>query len=197
MNTKQLAVVSAIVACVLAVIIVLLVTGGVSPAERARDAIGDVETGEGADPAPDSSIADIQSARVTLQDSQIVFQAEMGGRVPRELEDQTMEWRWEIVESGTTTWVVSATVSVGRPVASVLEHETGFSASTIDDTLRGGVDSTGNTIFVRINQAEIEGFPNEFAWRLKTTLDGNRADPGSALITDEAPGSGLGEYPPP
>lgn len=197
MNTKQLAIVSAIVLCVLAVIIVLLVTGGVSPEERSRDAVGDVETGEGGDPAPDTSIADIQSARVTLQDSQIVFQAEMGGRVPRKLEDQTMEWRWEILEQGTTTWVVSATVSVDQPVASLLQHETGFSASTIDDTLRGGVDSTGNTIFVRINGAEIKGFPTEFTWRLKTTLDGNRADPASALITDEAPGSGLGEYPPP
>lgn len=197
MNTKQLAVVSAIVLCVLAVIIVLLVTGGVSPEERSRDAVGDVETSEGGDPAPDTSIADIQSARVALQDGQIVFQAEMGERVPRKLRDQTMEWRWEILEQGTATWVVSATVSVDQPVASLLQHETGFAASTIDDTLRGGVDSAGNTIFVRINESEIEGFPSEFTWRLKTTLDGNRADPASALITDEAPGSGLGEYPPP
>ena len=197
MNTKQLAIVSAIVFCVLAVIIVLLVTGGVSPAERARDAVGDVEVGEGPAAATETSLADIQLARVTLQDSQVVFQAEMGGRVPRSLKDQTMEWRWELLENGTSTWIVSANVSVGQPVASITAQQRNFAASTIDDTLRGSVDHTGNTIFVRINAAEIEGFPTRFSWRLKTTLDGDRADPGSALVTDEAPESGLGEYPPP
>ena len=192
MNTKQLAIVSAIVLCVLAVIIVLLVTGGVSPEERSRDAVGDVETGEGGDPAPDTSIADIQSARVTLQDSQIVFQAEMGGRVPRKLEDQTMEWRWEILEQGTTTWVVSATVSVDQPVASLLQHETGFSASTIDDTLPGTISVSGDTITVTLDSADIEGFPSSFGWELTSTLDGDRADPASAVATDTAPDGGPG-----
>lgn len=197
MNTKQLAIVSAIVFCVLAVIVALLVTGGVSPAERSGDPVGDVETGEGIDAAAETSLADIRLARVSPQEGQIVFRAEMGGRVPRRLQDQTMEWRWEILENGTPTWIVSANLSVGEPVASVLAHRTGFSASTIDDTLAGSVGRAGNTILVRLNAADIEAFPAEFTWRLKTTLDGNRADPGSALVTDEAPESGLGEYPPP
>ncbi|HJR44401.1 MAG TPA: hypothetical protein VJ927_02230 [Actinomycetota bacterium] len=197
MNTKQLAIVSAIVGCVLAVIIVLLATGGVSPAERSSDPVGDVEVAQGSDPAPETTLADIRSARVRSQNGQIVFQAEMEDVVPRSLEDQTMEWRWEILEGGTSTWIVSANVSVGRPVASVTAQQQNFAASTIDDTLRGSVDHEGNTIFVRLDATQIQGFPTAFAWRLKTTLDGNRADPASALATDEAPGSGLGEYPPP
>lgn len=195
MNTKQLAIVSAVVFVVLGVIIVLLVTGGVSPAERSRDATGDVEVGQGEDPAPDPTLADIRVTRVDLDGDQIVFEAEMDAEIPKALKDQTMEWRWEIRENGTYTWLVSANISVENPIGSVTHQQSNYGASTIDNTLPGSIDYDGNTIFVRLDHTQIPDFPDQFSWRLETTLDGNRADPASALTTDLAPESGLGEFP--
>lgn len=197
MNGKQLAIASAVVAAVLVVIVVLLATGTAPPGEEARDAAGDVEIGEGEAAPEQIALADIREAKVREVASQIVFEAAMGAAIPLRLKGQTMEWRWEISEGGEMTWLVNASISVGRPIASVLEQRSGgYSASTVDDTLAGGIDYDGNTIFVRLNRAEIPNFPDRFTWRLETTLDADRADPSSATATDEAPASGLGEYPP-
>ncbi len=197
MTPKQLGLSALAVAAILSVIITLLVTGGPPPGEQAKDPAGDVEVGEGTDAPSESTIADIISARVYLDASQVVFEAEMAAPIPPSLRGDAMAWRWELLEGGAPTWTVSANISVDRPVANVLEQETGYAASTIDETLAGGVDYEGNTIFVRLNAPQIEGFPGEFTWRLTTTLDGNRADPASATATDSAPHSGLGQYPPP
>lgn len=197
MNRNQLAITSAVVAAVVALIVVLLATGHPPPGEEARDPAGDAVVGEG-DPAPtETSLVDITEAKVHEVASQIVFEATMDGTIPRRLKGQTMEWRWELSEEGAHTWTVTASINVGQPVASVLEQQRGYSASTVDDTLAGGIDYTGNTLFVRLNRPEIPNFPDRFTWHLKTTLDADRRDPASATATDEAPASGLGEYPPP
>ena len=197
MNNRQLAIVATVVAAVLAVIIVLLVTGGPPAEELAKDAAGDVTLSEGPAAPTDQSIADVRSAQVYLEASQIVFEAEMAAPIPRSLKNETMSWRWEILEGGSETWIVSANVSVGSPVASILGTQSGYGASTNDGTLSGGIDSTGNRLFVRLNPTEIEGFPAQFTWRLTTSLDGDRGDARSATASDTAPESGLGQYPPP
>ena len=197
MNNKQLAIVAAGVAAVLAVIIVLLVTGGAPTEQLAEDTAGDVSLSEGPAPPPDQSLADIRSARVYLAASQVVFEAKMAGPIPETLKNQTLSWRWELLEGGTETWIVSASVSVDQPIASVLSTQTGYGASTNDETLPGGVDWTDNTIFIRLNAPEIKDFPGEFTWSLETSLDGNRGNARSAVATDTAPESGLGQYPPP
>ncbi len=197
MNAKQLAIVGSIVAAVLIAVIVLLVTGGPPPGALTKDPKNDVEVGGGEDPPGDTTLADVRVAKVDLVASQIVFEAEMAAPIPKRLKDQSMEWRWEILEGGTQTWVVTASISVDEPVASVLQQATGYGASTVDQTLAGGVDFTDRTLFVRLNAQQIPGFPTAFTWRLTTSLDADRADPASAVATDTAPASGLGEYPPP
>lgn len=196
MNNRQLAVVAGVVAVVLAVIIVLLVTGGPPAEELAKDSEGDVTLSEGPAAPADQTPADVRSARVYLEASQIVFEAEMAAPILETLKNQTMSWRWEILEGGTETWIVSANISVGAPVASVLGTQSGYGASTNDDTLPGGIDSTGNRLYIRLNAPEIDGFPSQFTWRLTTSLDGDRGNAKSAVASDTAPESGLGEYPP-
>ncbi len=197
MNRNQLAIIAAVVAAVIALIVVLLATGNPPPGEEARDATGDVEVGEGDSAPTETSLVDITDAKVHEVASQIVFEVTMDAAIPRRLQGQTIEWRWELSEEGTHTWTVIASINVGRPVASVLEQQSGYSASTVDDRLAGAIDYTGNTLFVRLNRPDIPNFPGRFTWHLKTTLDADRRDPESATATDEAPASGLGEYPPP
>jgi hypothetical protein len=196
-NNKQLVVVGSVVAAVLAVIIVLLVTGGPPTEDLAEDAANDVSVSEGPAPPKEHSLADVRSARVYLEASQVVFEAEMATPIPKNLKNQTLTWRWEILEGGSETWIVSANVSVRSPIASVLSTQGNYGASTNDDTLPGGIDWSGNTLYVRLNTPQIENFPGEFTWRLETSLDGDRGNPRSAEASDTAPGSGLGQYPPP
>lgn len=197
MTPKQLAVAFAIVAIVIGGLVVLLVTGGPPPGEEGKDAAGDVEVEEGPDAPRDTALADIERARVYLHASQIVFEAQMSAPIPRSLKGQTMEWRWEILEGGEETWLVSAHISVGDPVAALTAQQSNYASSTIDGKLPGGIDYRGNTLFVRLNASQVKKFPGRFKWRLTTTLDANRADPGSAIAKDVAPATGLGEYPPP
>ena len=197
MSARQLGIVSAIVAVVLAGIVVLLITGEAPPGHEAKDPSGDVEVSEGEGAPGETGLADITEAKVHEVGSQIVFEATMAAPIPKTIKGGTMEWRWEVSEGGNLTWLVTANVSVDEPVASVTAQQGGYGSSTIDGLLPGGIDYDGNTIRVRLNQPEIPDFPTQFTWHLKTTLDGDRADPASATAGDEAPPSGLGEYPPP
>jgi hypothetical protein len=196
MSNKQLAVAAAAVGIVLAVIIVLLVTGGPPTNVIAQDPANDVQVSQGPAPPAEVSLADVRSARVFSEQGQVVFEAEMGSEIPKALDGQTMSWRWVILEAGTETWTVTADVSVVEPVARVLGQQVNYGASTIDDTLPGEVEREGNTIRIRLSAGEIDRFPRSFSWRLETTLDGDRRDPGSANATDTAPASGLGEFAP-
>lgn len=197
MTTRQLGVVSALVAIVIGGLVLLLVTGGPPPGVDAADPAGDVEVTDGRDAPAETDLADVQRARVYFRASQIVFEAKMATEVPGSIKGQTMEWRWEVFEDGTETWLVSAHVSVGEPVAALTAQRSNYATSTIDGRFPGGIDRQDDTIFVRLNAAEVRRFPEMFTWRLTTRLDANRADPSSAVARDTAPASGLGEYPPP
>lgn len=197
MTTRQLAIAAGLVAIVIGGLVVLLVTGGTGPGEEAKDPSGDVEIEEGPKAPSQTDLADVEKARVYLHASQIVFEAQMAAPIPRSLKGETMEWRWEIFEGGDETWLVSAHISVGEPVAALTAQQSNYASSTIDDKLPGGIDHQGNTIFVRLDQPGLKRFPKEFTWRLTTTLDGDRSDPSSGVATDTAPATGLGEYPPP
>lgn len=196
MNNKQLAIVALGVAAVLAVIIVLLVTGGPPSEDLAQDQAGDVTVSEGPAPPKEHSLADVRLARVYPEDGWVVFEAEMPVDIPKSLKNETLSWRWEILEGGTETWLVSASISVGSPIARVLSTQTGYGASTNDDTLPGEIERSGKTLFVRLQAGEIKDFPKGFTWRLETSLDGDRRDAKSAVAADTAPESGLGQYPP-
>lgn len=197
MTPRQLAVVSALVGIVIGALVLLLVTGGPPPGVDAADPAGDVEVSEGPDAPADTALADVRRARVYLRASQIVFEARMAAEIPRAIEGHTMEWRWEIFEDGTETWLVSAHISDGEPIGALTAQRSNYATSTIDGGLPGGIDHEDKTIFVRLNAAEVNRFPKEFTWRLTTALDANRADPSSAVARDTAPPGGLGEYPPP
>lgn len=196
MNNKQLAIVAGVVAVILAVIIVLLVTGGPPEEELAQDGIGDVVLSDGPAPPKDQSLADVRSARVYFEASQIVFEAEMASPIPKSVKG-SMSWRWEILEGGSETWIVSANLTLGPTATVIQQGGEQYGAGTIDDTLPGGIDVTGNRLFVRLNGPEIKDFPTVFTWRLETSLDGDRGDVSSAVASDTAPQSGLGQYPPP
>lgn len=197
MSPRQLAIVSFLVAVVVGGLVVLLVTAEPPPGEESRDPAGDVDVGDGANPPQETDLADIRRARVYEKASQVVFEAQMGATIPGSIEGHTMEWRWEVFEEGTKTWLVSAHVSVGDPVAALTAQQTDHASSTIDGSFPGGLDHTGNTMFVRLNMSSVKRFPRDFTWRLITTLDADRQDPQSAVATDTAPAGGRGEYPPP
>lgn len=197
MNNKQLGLVAAVVGVVLAAIIVLLVTGGPPTEELARDGENDVTVSEGPAPPQDDALADIRSTRVYSQEDDIIFEAVMPVDIPQSLRNETMSWRWEVLEGGSETWIVSANISVGDPIASVLSTQTGYGASTNDDTLPGELQRNGSTLMIRLRPSEIDDFPSEFTWRLETSLDGDRGNARSALAGDTAPPSGLGQFPPP
>ena len=114
----------------------------------------------------------------------------MASDVPQELPQQALGWRWEIYEKGQMTWLVSANVDLG-PNASVLSTQTDFQGSTVDDTLPGQIRVEGSTLTIRIRSAEIEGFPSDFEWLVKSSLDGDRAAAKSALAEDKAPDGGF------
>src|SRR5687767_14504568 len=172
----------AVIAVIAAV--VLLVTGGSEGSTD--DALGDVELTDGGSQPRDLSVVDIRKATVTADGDELVFEATMQESIPEELPKQALGWRWELYEGGQMTWLVSANVDLG-PNVSVIATQTGYQASTVDDTLPGEIAIDGPTLTVRLTRSEIEGLPAEFDWLLKTSLDGDRAKATSALAEDTAP----------
>ena len=177
------------VVLVVAISIVLLVTGGGPTDPRADDPTGDVVVGEGKNPPKDVSVVDIDLAEVSHKGSDIIFEAAMATEIPKKLPAQAMTWRWEVHESGQMTWIVSANVDLG-PNVSIVATERNYASSTVDETLPGEITLEGTKLVVRLSAAEIEGFPQTFDWLLKTSLDGSRIDAKSAVAEDLAPDGG-------
>ena len=175
-------------AVILAVII--LATGGAGP-PGSEDATGDVVVSEGERAPEDVGLADVVEATVTRDGGSLVFVARMAADIPRRVRDGSLEFRWDLSESGSDTWLVSATVNISLSAA-ITSQRTTYGSSTIDDTMPGSVEVDGNTLTVRVDPARIEGFPTAFDWRLRTTLDVERADPASATASDTAPDAGAG-----
>lgn len=194
MDRKRLAVVFAVVAIAIASIVVLLVTGEAEPVDTFADPAGDAAVGEGEKPPTDTTLADIQSAEVSDDGDEIVFEAKLGAEIPNRLRDGAFGVRWEIYEGGDSTFLVTASLDVG-PTASVIGEQNGYGASTIDEQLPGSIEISGDTISIRLRPDEIPDFPDEFGWLLQTSLDGDQGDPQSARAEDKAPDDGFGEYP--
>lgn len=175
----------------IAVIILILATGG-SPTGTNEDARDDVAIGEGASPPQDTTLADIVGAEVRREDGSIVFVATMGDDIPKKVPNGSVEFRWDVSEDGDDTWIVSANLNLG-PTAAVTSQKTSYGSSTIDGSMPGSIEIDGDKLIVTVKADKIDGFPTDFAWILKTTLDADRADPASAVATDTAPDSGPGK----
>ena len=186
---KTLLVALAIVGAV--VLIVIVLAGGGNPQGRSGDRASDVTLGEGVKPPSEAAFADITEASVTKTDGDVVFKARMALDLATKGPKDILSFRWDLTENGEDTWIVSAEV-MRRPVASVQSLGTSFGASTIDGTLPGSISVTEGTVTVTVEATEVDGFPTSFGWKLTTTLDGDRADPASAVVTDTAPDSGPG-----
>ncbi|MDQ3964672.1 MAG: hypothetical protein M3277_12305 [Actinomycetota bacterium] len=175
------------------IVVVVLATGGIEggggPGEDMRD---DVQVDSGADAPSDVTPADISDASVTTDGNELVFVAEMAIDIPERIPDGSLEFRWDVIEGGDETWIVSAAVS-GRPVAALTSPDSGYGSSTIDNTMPGTIEVDGSTLTLRFDRSKVEGFPADFEWRLETTLDAQRADPQSGIARDRAPDSGNGK----
>ncbi|HEX2295832.1 MAG TPA: hypothetical protein VHN37_11030 [Actinomycetota bacterium] len=194
MDRKRLYVVVGVVIAAVASVVVLLLTGEAEPVRTFEDPGGDAMVGEGPSPPSDTALADIKTAEVREEDGEVVFEAKLGAPVPDEVPQGAFGLRWEVHEEGDSTFLITADLDVG-PTASILSERTDFGASTLEDSFPGSLEVAGDTITIRVDPAEVPRFPDEFAWLLKTSLDGDQGDPQSARAEDQAPDSGLGQYP--
>ena len=187
---RSLATAIGIVALIV-IVVVILATGGIdqSGSGEARD---DVQIDAGPDAPSDASPADISNATVRAEGNDLVFVAEMATEIPDRIQDGSLEFRWDIIEGGDETWIVSAAVN-GQPIAALTSPDSGYGSSTIDGTMPGTIEVDGTTLTVRFDQSEVDGFPGDFQWRLQTTLDAKRTDPQSGVARDRAPDSGNGK----
>lgn len=206
MNRKQLAVVFAIVALALAAVIVLLVTGGPPPASppvqdggvaEPNDPAGDVTLTQGDNAPTGTGLADVIAAHVYTSGNDLIFEARLGQAVPRRARGQALDLRWEVVESGQTTWLVTANFDVG-PTASLITQIQGssYGSSTFDGSFPGDIKLEGDLVVVTLRPDELPEdappFPESFTWVLFSSLDGAPGDPASALAQDRAPDAGEG-----
>ena len=194
MDRKRVYVVLGVVLVAVAAIVLLLLTGEPQPVRSFEDAGGDVVVEEGEKPPVDLTLADVKAAEVRDEDGQVVFEAKLGAPVPEKMTDGGFGLRWEVYEGGDSTFLVTANLDVG-PTAYIVAEQGSYGASTIDETFPGSIEIVDDTISIRLDPDEVPDFPSEFAWLLKTSLDGDQGDPQSARGEDRAPDQGFGEYP--
>jgi hypothetical protein len=190
MIENRLLIAAVSVGVVIAATVILLVSGG----SDGEDVVGgdpsqDVVVAEGGNPPSEVAMADIISADVRKEGATLIFEARMAGSVPQKLPDGSLELRWEILEGGSLTWLVTAEIA-DDPRASVLAQAGGFGASTIDSTLPGSITIGPDGIRVELRTDELTDWPEGFDWTLRSSLDGDRGDGASALATDSAPDNG-------
>lgn len=189
--SRSLGVALGIVALIV-VVVVVLATGGGPSGTGPEDAPADVQVEAGPDAPSDITPADIAEARVTVEGDELVFVAEMATAIPERIAGGSLEFRWDVIEGGDDTWIVSAAVN-GRPAAALTSPDSGYGSSTIDGTMPGTIEVDGTTLTIRFDRTKVEGFPRDFEWRLATTLDAKRTDPQSGVAHDRAPDSGNGK----
>lgn len=140
-----------------------------------------------------ASIADIVAADVKSDGEGVIFTTEVASPLPNELDDSSLEFRWDVSGDGGGSWIVSATLNVALNAA-VVSQGTPYGSSTIDGTMPGEVSAAGPKVTVAVRPDEIEGFPTSFTWKLSTTLIADRTDPGSARAEDAAPDEGTATF---
>ncbi|MGH9194126.1 MAG: hypothetical protein ACRD1T_00100 [Acidimicrobiia bacterium] len=188
MNRRTLGIVLALLGATVLVLVVLLLTGGTGTG-RVKDVGGDTVAGVGPAPPGDPALADALDVSVSREGSDVVFTAVFAKDLPNRLSEGTVDYRWDVTEDGTPTWIVSANLNVGLN-ASVTAQQADFGASTVDDSLPGSVELKGDTLTIRLQVGDIEGFPETFDWSFRSSLDGDRSDPTSAIVEDTVPDSG-------
>ncbi|MEA2451602.1 MAG: hypothetical protein QOG04_312 [Actinomycetota bacterium] len=180
----------AIVGLIAAVVLVLALGG--AEETGTSDLASDVVVGEGTGQPGDTALAEITEVSVRNEDAAVVvFEVTIATDFPDKVPG-SLGFRWDVIENGEGTWIVSANLDNG-PTAAVTGLKSDFGASTVDETLDGDIEVSGDTLTITFDRTQIEGFPDSFAWRLTSTLDGDPADPGSATATDSAPDSGQGQ----
>jgi hypothetical protein len=181
-----MAAVAGFVVAFVAVMVVLLVTGGQDTETSFDDPLGDLALTEGSEAGEDLTLADILHAEAYKEDEEVVFEARVARPIPEESTDQDLDLRWELTEDGTTTWFVFANLDFG-PNAYIVSQKTDYGSSTIDKTLPGSVEVRGDVLEIRLTPGAIPEFPTSFDWHLETTVTGD------AIGTDRAPDEGAGQ----
>lgn len=195
MNRSQLKIVLAVVAVAVGAIVLLLVTGGSDePAGGVvEEPSGDVVIGEGSGVPSETDLADIQAAKVTSAGGKrFVFSATFGAPIPKKMgKKQTFSFRWDVTSPDGEGFIVSGNLDVGANVA-ILSTGGRYGASSLDDSFPGKMEINGSTWTVTINGGKIKGWPSDFTWKLKTSIDAVQGDPQSARAEDHAPDEGFG-----
>ena len=187
MNRGPSAIALGVIAVIVAGTIWLLASGGAEPSTE--DPTGDVRVSKGGK-APDATeVADLLEGGARIENGRAIFEARVADDVPRSLRAGAMSWKWEVIEEGVVTWIVSANVDIER-TASLVATQFDHSSSTIAGTLPGRLDAEGDTIRVTLELEELEDFPDAFSWTLGTTLDGDRTQASSAVAEDRVPDEG-------
>ena len=169
--------------------VVWLFTGGSSSPVAVTDPAGDVVIAQGPKPPKQPRVVDVTAASVRADGSTKIFEATVARSVPDSFPSAAASFRWELSEAGTLTWIVTAHVGIDATAsmaATQLEHR----SSTIDDSLPGQLEIEGRTIRIEVDSDRLEVFPDSFAWRLETELDGDRTKAPSALAKDVVPDEG-------
>ena len=182
-SRKRLGIAIAIVAVVVLAVIFIVSSGG---SGAGADPTGDVTLERGPKAPKDQALADVVNAAVSRDGDRLVFEAELAMEPPRTLPNGSLELRWDISEDGEASWIVTASITVDL-TAAVTAQATGYSATTINDTMPGEVSLDGKRVLVSIDPGRIDGFPDAFEWQLSSTLDADLGDPGSGVARDVSP----------
>ena len=175
-----------VVVGVIALLVLLLATGG-SPS--GGDETGDVQVGAGPHAPRDVGIADIEGTSTRRDGDDLTFSATANHTVPHQISNGSLEYRWEIQENGTVTWILSVGINVDANV-SLLATQQDYSSTSIDDSFPGKLTIKGVRVVVVLDASKLKNWPDEFEFDLQTTLDANRADTNSGLARDRAPDDG-------
>jgi hypothetical protein len=186
MNRRGLVIALVAVGGVIAVLIVLLATGGT---QSETDKTGDVLVDQGSHAPRDVGIADIAGTSVTRAGDEATFTATANHAVPHSISNGSLEYRWEIQNGGNVLWILSVAINVDAN-ASLLGTQVDYSSTTIDKTLPGKLTIKGSRVQVVIDVSKLKGWPDQFDYHVESTLDANRADTKSALAHDRAPDEG-------
>ncbi len=192
MNRKQLAIVFGVLTVVVIGVVLLLVTGGDDTPGPISEGTGDVKEIEGVDAPSDIAVADIEFAEVRREGNSLVFEARLGAQIPKKIKDGSFDLRWDINVNNAGAFIVAGNLDVGEN-ASIVGLVNNFGASTLDESFPGEMEINGNIWIITITPEDIPDWPEDFQWRLTTTLDGKAGDPKSGLAEDSVPDLGFGE----
>jgi hypothetical protein len=187
-NRGRSAIVLAVIVALGAGVVWLLSSGG-GGSGTSRDPKGDVVVSKGPKPPKGKGVVDLRNGAITVEGGTATFEATVDAVIPESGDQEAITYRWELIEDGQVTWIVSANVDVER-TASVLATQHDYRSSTIDDSLPGELLVQAETVFITLETDALDDFPSSFDWTLQTELDGDRTTAPSAVATDRIPDEG-------